>query len=98
MRKKTKKKGKAFERFRFVTAWPRVWVGRTGISLCCFASSSCGGLVGNVEKAWRKAEVGWIIVSSQATAKGAGLVQGRVKRQQYTWGKIVALCLSPGGR
>lgn len=56
VRKKSKKKGNDFERFRFVTAWPRLRTGRAGISLYCVASSGCGALIGKVEKLGEKQE------------------------------------------
>jgi len=57
-RKTTKKKGKVFESFRCVTAWPRPWMKRKGISPYCFASSSCRGLVGKAGTACRKSWAG----------------------------------------
>lgn len=61
------------------------------ISPYCFASSGCGELVGNVEKAWRRAGGCWAEVSSPATPKGAGLRQGRGKRSQCVQGKAVLI-------
>lgn len=92
------KMGEAFERLRFVTAWPRLQVGRTGISLGCFASSGCGGLVGKVEKGLDKSRsrLGYSLLPRQCQGSGAGA--GESEELRVYPGKGCSALLISGSR